>query len=121
VPAKNLESVPKEWEDRTRTKRYAKIIARAWSEPEFKKRLLNDPVSVLEEYQLAPPPGKKIVVVETDKAKGREADTFYFVLGAPPTKWKELETKKLRVRADDDWAQSFPCSKCWNGCSDVGW
>jgi Nitrile hydratase, alpha chain len=118
TPRMNTGSVPKEWEDRTRVRRYARIIARAWSEPAFKERLFKEPESVLAEYQLVAPPGKKIVVVETEDQKGTKPDTFYFVLGNPPSKWKELETKALRVRENDDWSDSFPCAKCWNGCCD---
>jgi hypothetical protein len=43
---------------------YAKVVARAWSDPEFKARLLVNPAAVLAEAGIKPPPGKNLRIVE---------------------------------------------------------
>ena len=49
-------------------KEWDQIVAKAWADKKYKKRLLADPVAVLEENGLAVPVGMKIKVVEnTDK------------------------------------------------------
>ena len=45
-------------EDRRRT--VAKIISKAWTDPDFKQRLLDHPREVLEEYEMEVPPGLTI-------------------------------------------------------------
>jgi hypothetical protein len=47
---------------------YAKVIRRAWSDPEFKARLIADPAAVLAGAGVPVPPGVKVRVVE-DTAK----------------------------------------------------
>ena len=49
-------------------KEWDHIVAKAWADKKYKKRLLADPVAVLKENGLAVPVGMKIKVVEdTDK------------------------------------------------------
>ena len=43
---------------------YAKVVARAWSDPAFKAQLLADPNAVLVAAGASVPPGVKIRVVE---------------------------------------------------------
>jgi hypothetical protein len=45
-------------------KEYAKIIAQAWVDEEFKKRLLDDPATVLKENGIEIPEGMTVKVVE---------------------------------------------------------
>ena len=45
-------------------KEYAKIIAQAWVDEEFKKRLLDDPATVLAENGIEVPEGWTVSVVE---------------------------------------------------------
>ncbi len=45
-------------------KEYAKIIAQAWVDEEFKKRLLVDPATVLKENGIEIPEGMTVKVVE---------------------------------------------------------
>ena len=45
-------------------KKYGQIIAKAWSEPLFKQRLLENPKSVSEEYGIPVPEGLELRVVE---------------------------------------------------------
>jgi hypothetical protein len=47
---------------------WSRLVARAWAEPEFKKRLLADPATVLKENGVVVPPGVQVRVLEsTDK------------------------------------------------------
>ncbi len=47
---------------------YGKIVAKAWSDAEFKKRLLSDPNAVLKEFGVDIPEGIQFMVMEdTDK------------------------------------------------------
>lgn len=43
---------------------YSKMIERTWSDPEFKKRLMEDPVAGLKEAGLEVPEGVEITVCE---------------------------------------------------------
>ncbi len=45
-------------------KEYAKVIAQAWEDEEFKKRLLDDPGAVLAENGIEIPEGMTVKVVE---------------------------------------------------------
>jgi sRNA-binding carbon storage regulator CsrA len=45
-------------------KEYAKIIAQAWVDEEFKKRLLDDPATVLKENGIEIPEGMTVKIVE---------------------------------------------------------
>jgi hypothetical protein len=45
-------------------KKFGKLVARAWSDPAFKKRLVADPKTVLHEQGIAVPAGAEIRVVE---------------------------------------------------------
>jgi len=49
-------------------KDWGKIVSKAWSDENFKKRLISDPAAVLRESGLEVPPGVEVKVVEnTDK------------------------------------------------------
>ncbi len=69
-------------------KEYAKVIAKVWSDPQFKEQLLKNPEKVLKEQGIVLPPGNKIEVCENTE------DTFYFVIPQAPKgnlSEKELE------------------------------
>ena len=52
-------------------KAWAKIIAKAWSDPAFNERLLKDPTGVLEPQGIEIPSGTHVALTEDTK------DTFY--------------------------------------------
>lgn len=129
---KNEVGIFSDHEGRVRGHRYAKIIARAWADQDFKKRLLEDPVGVFAEYELTVPPGKTLVVLTEAPAKTPRGK-LVFVLPEPPTDWIELEAGPLAISPKDDWLDGAgsataegkpkppktmkpPCAKCWNGC-----
>lgn len=69
-----------------------KIVARAWEDPKYKKKLLSDPASVIaEELGVASlPPEMKVTVVEEDD------ENLYLVLPRPASSPAELGiTEKL--------------------------
>jgi hypothetical protein len=54
------------------------VVARAWADEGFKRRLLADPKAVLQEHGLAAPPGVEVRVVENT------ATVLYLALPARP-------------------------------------
>ena len=58
-----------------RNETMGRIVARVWSDAEFKRRLLSDPGSALTELGVATPADMEIVVLENT------AETTYLVLG----------------------------------------
>lgn len=56
-----------------------KAIARAWTDPAFKARLVDDPTAALAEVGIQSPDGKRVNILENT------ADTLYLVIPlAPP-------------------------------------
>ncbi len=55
-------------------KAWAKVVARAWSDEAFKRKLLSNPAEALKEYGLKPKQGKTLKFVESS------ANTEYCVL-----------------------------------------
>jgi hypothetical protein len=62
----------------TETNPYAKVIAQAWSDEDFKQRLKDDPHAALAEHGIDAPPDTRITVVENT------ADAIHLVLPAAP-------------------------------------
>jgi hypothetical protein len=58
---------------------YGKLVARAWRDPAFKAKLIDDPTSVLKDFGLSIPEGVTMKVVEATEKE------FYFVLPPKPT------------------------------------
>ncbi len=74
-----------------------KVIARAWSDPAYKVKLLGDPHAALAEAGVEVPAGVTVKVVENT------ADTHHLVLPVAPANAKELsddEVEKLAGGAD---------------------
>lgn len=64
----------------------AQIIAEAWADPEFKRRLLATPEDVLRERGLDVPPGVRVVMLENT------VETRHVVLPHRPPEWDEGES-----------------------------
>ena len=83
-------------------KALAKVIAKAWSDEDFKKKLLADPNKVLAENDIDVPAGLEMKVVEnTDRV-------FYFVLPAMPAEANEMMLEE-RIAASD-WLCVITCN-----------
>jgi hypothetical protein len=59
-------------------KKYAKMIAKAWSDASFKERLLADPRAVLEAEGISVPPGVDVKVLEQTDMQ------LFLVIPTPP-------------------------------------
>ncbi len=68
----------------------AQVIARAWSDPDFKAQLLNDPKVALAGYGIDLPAGLELKVVENT------AETVHMVLPATPSQAGELSDEALQ-------------------------
>ncbi len=80
----------------------SKVISRAWSDAEYKAKLLSDPTAVLAEAGIEIPAGTTIKVVENT------ADTEHLVLPVVPEKAEELsmeELEKVAAAADTSYRQ----------------
>ena len=80
----------------------AKLVARAWTDPEFKARLINDTAAVLEEWGISMERGPRVRVVEnTDHVHNVVVCTLCscyprMVLGIPPA-WYKSKAYRARV------------------------
>ncbi len=68
----------------------AQVIARAWSDPDFKARLLNDPRAALVGYGVDLPAGLNLKIVENT------TDTIHIVLPATPSQAGDLSDEDLQ-------------------------
>ncbi len=74
-------------------KKYAKLIAKAWSDESFKERLLTDPRAVLEAEGISVPPGVDVKVVE-------QTDTqFYMIIPKKPEAMQTISFYEERLAA----------------------
>ena len=89
-------------EQKGQAKQWAKIVAKAWSDDEYRQRLIEDPVSVLTEEGFEVPEGLEIKVVEAtekqlwmilppkpekgsmEEGEERQAATLSYMSCAPP-------------------------------------
>ena len=65
---------------------WSQVVARAWCDEAFMKRLLSDPRSVLAEHGMEVPEGMEVKVEEDDEVKVEDADQvrrFTFTLCPP--------------------------------------
>jgi hypothetical protein len=76
-------------------KTWAKIIAKAWRDPNFKKKFLDNPNEVFKAEGIKIPSGKQIIVKECTK------DTLYLTLPQkPPGELAEEQLKEIAAGAD---------------------
>ena len=88
------------------SKKMGQIIAKAWNDESFKKRLLADATTVIKEEGVDVPAGFKVRAVEnTDKL-------IHVIIPVKPT--GELNAEKLRAIADGSEPFVKGC-KCWQG------
>jgi hypothetical protein len=69
------------------------VIAKAWKDPTFKKRLLGNPKAVLTECGMTFPENMNVKVIEDT------SDTYTFVIPKTPAKMQELEDQVLETIA----------------------
>jgi len=88
---------PKEFQ-----KAYGKLVAKAWSDAEFKAKLLADPMKVFKENSMKVPAGIEVRIVENT------AGVMHFIL--PPEPSDELTDEELGGVAGAE-------VLCLSGCS----
>ncbi len=82
----------------------AKVVARAWSDPEYRERLLNDGTAACAELGFQGPQGEYIVVLENTATVHNVivctqcSCTAWPVLGLPPDWYKSFEYRARVVR-----------------------
>jgi hypothetical protein len=84
----------------------SKVIGRAWADPAYKAKLLQDPHAVLTEAGVKVPAGTRLKVVEDT------ATTTHFILPSPPAEADQLSEQELEKVA----AGGFNCQICGMSC-----
>jgi hypothetical protein len=82
------------------TTAYAKVVARAWSDPAFKAQLLADPNAALASAGASVPPGMAVKVVESTEK------LTYFVLPARPENVALSQESLEKVAAAESFASN---------------
>ena len=104
IDSKTLDELIDTYENRIGPKNGAKVVAKAWVDPEYKKRLLNDATSAIRELSYQGRQGENMVVVEnTPETHNVIVCTLcscypWPVLGIPPTWYKRDEYRSRTVR-----------------------
>ena len=104
IDSKTLDELIDTYENRIGPKNGAKVVAKAWVDPEYKKRLLNDATSAIRELSYQGRQGENMVVVEnTPETHNVIVCTLcscypWPVLGIPPTWYKSDEYRSRAVR-----------------------
>ena len=104
IDSKTLDELIDTYENRIGPKNGAKVVAKAWVDPEYKKRLLNDATSAIRELSYQGRQGENMVVVEnTPETHNVIVCTLcscypWPVLGIPPTWYKSDEYRSRTVR-----------------------
>ena len=104
IDSKTLDELIDTYENRIGPKNGANVVAKAWVDPEYKKRLLIDATSAIRELSYEGRQGENMVVVEnTPKIHNVIVCTLcscypWPVLGIPPTWYKSDEYRSRTVR-----------------------
>ena len=104
IDSKTLDELIDTYENRIGPKNGANVVAKAWVDPEYKKRLLIDATSAIRELSYQGRQGENMIVVEnTPKIHNVIVCTLcscypWPVLGIPPTWYKSDEYRSRTVR-----------------------
>lgn len=104
LTADAIDDVIKRYSERVGPLNGAKVVARAWMDPEFKERLLLDGTAAIEEFGFEGGQTEKLVVVEnTDDVHNAVVCTLcscypWAVLGLPPRWYKDPQYRSRIVR-----------------------
>jgi len=99
-----VDAIVSKYEEEIGPMRGASVVARAWTDPEYKERLLRESTTVLEEHGYTGVDGVEIDVVEnTDDVHNVMVCTLcscfpWPVLGLPPTWYKSPEYRSKMVK-----------------------
>ena len=102
VDAAAMDALVDTYEHRVGPRNGARVVARAWTDPDYKQRLLTDATSAIMEMGYAGRQGEHMQVLEnTDKVHNMEVCTLcscypWPVLGLPPT-WYKASSYRARA------------------------
>jgi nitrile hydratase len=103
VTSSRIDEIVKSYEEDIGPLRGAQVVAKAWSDPEYKARLLADGRSAIAEFGFTDPHGAELVVTEnTDDVHNMVVCTLcscypWPVLGLPPTWYKSFAYRSRAV------------------------
>jgi hypothetical protein len=97
-------------QERFQQKQWGQIVARAWADPEFKARFVEDPQAVLREFGIEPAAGVEIRVIE------EESGVQHLILPSCPS--GDLAEEELTPTAVGYYCgYSYHCGRCGRcGC-----
>ena len=104
VPGGYVEGWKKTFEEDFSPKRGAELVARAWTDPEFRQLLLTNGTAAVAQYGYLGPQGEYIVAVEDTPTLKNVivcslcSCTAWPILGLPPTWYKSFEYRARVVR-----------------------
>ena len=132
IDSKTLDELIDTYENRIGPKNGAKVVAKAWVDPEYKKRLLIDATSAIRELSYQGRQGENMVVVEnTPEIHNVIVCTLcscypWPVLGIPPTWYKSDEYRSRTVREPRKVLSEFGLSldskvqiKVWDSTAEI--
>jgi nitrile hydratase len=105
VDAKTLDAIVDTYENRVGPRNGARIVARAWADPEYKKRLLADATAAIAEFGFIEPGAEDMVAIEnTPQVRNMVVCTLcscypWPVLGLPPA-WYKSDAYRARAVID---------------------
>ena len=132
IDSQTLDELIDTYENRIGPKNGAKVVAKAWVDPEYKKRLLYDATSAIRELSYQGRQGENMVVVEnTPETHNVIVCTLcscypWPVLGIPPTWYKSDEYRSRTVREPRKVLSEFGLSldpkvqiKVWDSTAEI--
>lgn len=103
ITSTRIDEIVKNYEEDIGPMRGAQVVARAWSDPAYKERLLTDGRAAIAELGFTDPHGAELVVTEnTDEVHNMVVCTLcscypWSVLGLPPTWYKSFAYRSRAV------------------------
>jgi nitrile hydratase len=104
IDSARVDEIVKHYEEKVGPKGGARVVARAWTDPEFKKRLLADGLAACAELGLGGPETEKLHVVENSPTVHNAVVCTlcscypWPILGVPPAWYKSSANRSRMVR-----------------------
>ena len=93
-----------------KTQNITRLVVKAWSDSDFRQRLLTDPKQVFNEEGIAVPEGQEVVVLEDSSQKA------HFVIPQCPD---DLAIEELDVIGQSDGTDTITDYHCGGGCNPI--
>ncbi len=132
ITSERIDELVKIYEDDIGPMRGAQVVAKAWTDPEYKRRLLEDGRAAIAEFEFMDPLGAELVVVETTPDVHHMVVCTlcscypWAVLGLPPTWYKSYAYRSRAVREPRSVLKEFGVElpestevRVWDSNSDI--